>query len=298
MNPKIQFHIEPTETRCSEIYDKISTKYKLNYCGIYSYNEKTFLFVHAKSRMSHNVIRKLLLDIVKVKDSCNYKKVYGGMIDEHGNIPRHGGSKPGKRQPAKKKSPVTITNNNVNNISNVNNSVDNSINNDNRVSVNNFYPVTLNPFGSESIEHITSDDMNSCYDDPDFNGVIINFSDHLFCVKENLNIRCGSKSSICKAFTEDGWVSKHKDEGYQLIYDNLTKKSLEAMEKHRAEIPEEMIAKHENEVAALHQLKIDPREDQPSFIKYRNSSINLIGENISNRIKNFQLKNGKRLKFT
>jgi len=243
--------------------------------------------------MAHKVLRKLLIELVKVKDSFNYKNVFGKMVDEHGNIPRIGGSKPGKRKPYKKSSvpnpgPVNITNNNV----------DNSVNNDNRVYTNNFFPVTLNPFGSETIEHITSDDINSCYDDPNFNGVIMNFSEHLFGVKENLNIRCGPKSSICKAFTEEGWVSKHKEEGYQLIYDNLTKKSLEVMEKHRAEIPEEMIAKHENEVSMLHQLRVDPEDDQPSFIKYRNARINLLGENISNSIKNFELKNGKRLKFT
>lgn len=298
INPKLQIRVSPTEIECSTIYDRITTntKYNLYYCGLYKHHGEMSFFVHGKSRMAPNVLHKVLGDLVGIKEIFSFKSIYGEKIDEHGEIPRHGGPRPHPKKP-KRKSPDAPSSTTI--INNTDNSVNtNTNNNDNRVAVNNFFPVALNPFGSETIAHISLDDMNSCYDDLNLNSVVMNFSDHLYRLKENLNIRCGPKTSTCKAFTESGWISKRRDEGYDLIYDNLTKKSLEVMEKHRADIPDEMIAKHEREVDDMHQLKVDPEDIKPSYVQIRNDGLNLVGENISNMIRNYKERNGKRLKFS
>lgn len=297
MNPKLQICISPTETECSTIYDRIATKYKLYYCGLYKQHEKMFLYVHGKSRMAPNVLRKVLGDLVGIINIYKFKDIDGKKIDEHGTIPRHGGSRPHTKKTTTKSSDIPPATTNIDNSDN-RVIINNNNNTDNRVAISNFFPVALNPISRETIDHISSDDMNSCYDDPTFNGVIMNFSNHLYRIKENLNIRCSSKSSTCKAYTESGWLAKHKDEGYDVIYDNLTRKSLEAMEKHRADIPDEMIKKHENEVDWMHQLRVDPEDIKPSYVQIRNSNLNLMGENISNLIRNYQARNGKRLKFS
>lgn len=287
---KFKLVISPTSVTSDDIRTFLKPKYDILYCGIYSLGEEVYVYIQNKTKMAWSVIAKLLGGDIDIKDVATYSKIEGEPMCQTGTIPKHGGKRVAKILTSNTVPPATIINNN-----------DNSVTiNDNRVSLanNNYFPVTLNPFGSETTGHISSDDMNSCYNDLTYDNVIINFSNHLYRINENLNIRCGSKSSICKEYTENGWTSTHKEGVYDKIYKNLSDKSLEVMNRHRADIPDEMIKKHESEIEEMKQLKVDPEDIKPTYVQIRNASLNLMGENIKNRIRNYKVRTGKRLKFS
>lgn len=292
---KFKLVISSTGATSDNIRTLLEPKYKILYCGIYSLNEEVYVYIQNKTRMAWTVIAKLLGGEIDIKDVAMYSKIEGEPMCQTGTIPKHGGKRVWKRPTSNTVSPTTTNIDNTDNRVTIN---DNSVNSDNRVAISNYFPVALNPIGSETTGHISSDDINSCFDDTTYNGAIVNFSDHLYRVKENLNIRCGSKSSICRAYTKNGWRSEHKDGVYDSIYDNLTSKSLEVMKEHRADVPNELIEKHENDIEVMRQLKVDPEDITPTYLQIRNSSLNLMGENINNRIRNYQDRTGKRLKFT
>lgn len=285
ISKKFKLSISPTCVSSHDIKEILNSKYEIVYCAIYSHDGGVFVYVQNKNNMTKRIIQKLLDDILVISDISVFRKIEGTPLCQSGSIPKRGGL---RYKNTHTTSVTNITNNN------------NSNNPDNRVSVNNFFPlvnVELNPFGKEDIDHISLDDMKSCYINTNYKGIVFNFSDHLFCTKENLNIRCSSKSSMCKAFTNSGWMSEHKDTGYDLIYDNLTQKSLEVMEKFREDIPDAMIAKHEEEVAEMRSHRIDPELEVFDFSKYRNKQLNLVGDNINNMIRNYKTNNGKKLIF-
>ena len=291
---KLKVLIYPTCVTSRDIHDALMVKYDIMYCGIYSHGDEVSVYIQNKTKMAKSVVEKLLNGTLDIRDVSVYSKVQGDPLCQSGTLPKHGG----KRVSSKPRSPTVSTN-----INNITNNTDNSVNTNNnadqRVAINNFFPVALNPLGSETMDHITTDSMASCYDDPMSNGVVMNFSDLLYGVHENLNFRCSSKSSTCKAFTEAGWVSEEKNIGYDMLYQNITEKSLEALDKFKDGISDEMEKKHRDEIKGINNLKIDMEvEGRVEYAKYRNAKLNLLGENISNQIKNYQLKNGKRLKFT
>lgn len=300
---KFKFLVSAAGVASGEISALLRPRYDTLYCGLYSHDdgEEVHVYIQNKNKMAWSVVAKLLGGVVDIKDVSVYSKVQGTMLCETGAIPKHGGRRV-STTPVPSTSPPSTTI--INNDNSVNTNNDNSVNTNNnadqRVAINNFFPVALNPIGTETIDHITAESMASCYTiDPAYNGVVSNFSELLYGLNENLNLKCGSKSSTCSAFTEKGWVSQRKDIGYDSIYDNITEKSLEAMSRFREDLTADMIKQHEDEVDHIDRLKNSRgREEYKDYVDHRNSGVNLVGENINNRIKNFHLKNGKRLKFT
>lgn len=292
---KLKLLISPTCVTSGEIRNALGSKYDLIYCGIYSHNDEVSVYIQNKTKMARSVVEKLLTDTLDIRDITVFSKVEGTPLCQTGTIPKHGGKRVSirPRSHAAHTAPTNITNNNTDNSVNTNNNADQ------RVAINNFFPVALNPMGKETIDHITSDSMAACYDNPMSNRVVTSFSDLLYDVNENLNIRCSSKDSTCKGFTEQGWISVRKDTGYDIMYNNLSEKSIQVMNKFREDLSDDMVRKHEREVREMEQGQRDmEKAGHTKYLKNRNNTLNLVGENISNRIKDFHTKNGKRLKFT
>lgn len=279
---KFKLLISATGVTSGDIKTSLASKYDTLYCGIYSHDENVYVYIQNKTKMAWSVLVKLVGEVLDIKDISVYSKVEGSLICETGTIPKHGGRRVSTRpRSSASTAAATIINNN-----------DNSVNNnaDQRVAINNFFPVALNPIGKETIDHITAESMASCYTiDPTYNGVVMNFSELLYGLNENLNIKCGSKSSTCSAFTEKGWISQRKDFGYDAIYSNITEKSLEAMSRFKGDLTEDMIKQHEDEVDHMDRLKTSGEGGgYRDYVDHRNAGVNLVGENINNRIKNYQ----------
>ncbi|CAN0223911.1 unnamed protein product [Scytosiphon promiscuus] len=180
---KFKLLISATGVTSGDIKTSLESRYDILYCGIYSHDEKVHVYIQNKTNMAWSVVVKLVGEMLDIKDISVYKKVEGSLICETGVIPKHGGRRVSTRPRSRASTAAATIINNDNSVDNSVNNNDNSVNNnaDQRVAINNFFPVALNPIGKETIDHITAENMASCYTiDPPSNGVVMNFSELLY----------------------------------------------------------------------------------------------------------------------
>ena len=101
-HPKIRLKISPSCINSSTLNEIIKTKYDIVYCGIHRIDDDVYIYLHNRERMSSNVLRKLLQDLVNITDVSKFSLFEGEAIEYVGEILKQGGSRK-KRNP--KKSP-------------------------------------------------------------------------------------------------------------------------------------------------------------------------------------------------
>lgn len=90
-HPKIRLEIAPTCVDAVTIKDALKPKYEVKYCGIHSIDEKVFVYLHQKERLSYKIVRFLLGQILEIKEISKFSFYEGDVLDSEGEKVKHGG---------------------------------------------------------------------------------------------------------------------------------------------------------------------------------------------------------------
>lgn len=74
-----------------DIFEKLNINYDITYCGVHEVNHHIIIFIQNKNKMSSNVVKVLLQDILQVIDVKPYTEPVGEVLSKRGEIKNKGG---------------------------------------------------------------------------------------------------------------------------------------------------------------------------------------------------------------
>ena len=92
-HPKLRLLISPTCVDSKTIFNHVTQKYDIVYCGIHDVNGDIYVYLHNRERMVPNVLKKILGDVIEILDISKYSSLAGNTLDSNGTILKHGGHK-------------------------------------------------------------------------------------------------------------------------------------------------------------------------------------------------------------
>ena len=296
-HPKLRLRISPTCVNSQTIFDTVSTKYDIVYCGIHMIGEDVYVYLHHQNRMSHKNLRKLLEGFLKISEISNFASLDGTILEYTGKILKHGGHKKSKKRKAEEDAIGTTKNvtNNISNISNITNN-DNSVTTNN----NNINVIIVNPIGQESLEHITPEFIQELLAEHHGPDVVFRFGTKMYSLQENMNFKTDLKSGYISGRVEhDGaWETHRKNDGFYMLMDNLKDKNEQAVLQHLEEIPDEDLEKFKLDMGWIREHKISGlQEDEPVYNKFIREGFNLLTANIADKVRRIERDTGKKLKL-
>lgn len=286
-HPKIRLEVSPTCIDAKTITDALKTKYQVIYCGIHSIEDKIFVYLHHKERMSYKIIRYLLGQILDIKEVSKFSYYEGDVIDSNGEIVKHGGH---NKRNKRKLGQGDVTNNITNN---------NTTNNDNSVN-NNINLIIVNPIGQESLEHITPEFIQRLLAEHHGPDVVFKFGTKMYSLQENMNFKTDLKSGyISGRLEQDGaWETHRKSAGFGMLMDNLKDKNEQAVLKHMESLPYEDLLKFERDMGWIHEHKYSGlQEDEPVYNKFVKEGFNLLTANMADKVRRIERDSGKKVKL-
>jgi hypothetical protein len=283
-NARIAMSIPPD---AEDLFTFFSSKYDMTYLGVYTSEDKLYVYLQFKNRISQCKLLELLVGIgIKVTTIDNDKKISGDIISEHGERKRMGGTSKRKRD-----APSTVNNTTINNIDN---STNNTTNN------NNINVIIVNPIGSESLEHITPEFIQELLSEHHGPDVVFRFGTKMYSLQENMNFKTDLKSGyISGRLEQDGaWETHRKNDGFSMLLDNLKDKNEQAVLKHLEGIPNEDLKKFELDMGWIREHKYSGlQEDEPVYNKFMREGFNLLTANIADKVRRIERDSGKKLKL-
>ena len=291
-HPKLRLKIEPTCVDSETIFNIVSTKYDLIYCGIHSIEDDIYVYLHHHNRMSHKNLRSLLSGILEISDISKFSSMEGNRLEYTGKILKHGGHKKSKKRKAEEA--MGVTNNITTN--NITNNIDNSVTN----TTNNINLIVVNPIGQESLEHITPEFIQELLAEHHGPDVVFRFGTKMYSLQENMNFKTDLKSGYISGRIEhdEAWETRRKDEGFYMLMDNLKDKNEQAVLQYLDNIPDEDIEKFEKDMGWIREYKISGlQEDYPVYRKFVQEGFNLLAANIADKIRRIERDSGKKVKL-
>ena len=278
-----------------ELFDHISNKYDLIYVGVFTKNDKLYLYFQFKNRILQCRLNEILVGIgIKVNNITNCKKLEGDIISEHGERKVMGRAPKRKREDT----PQTVINNNNTTNNNTTNNTTNNITNS--TTNNNINVIIVNPIGQESLDHITPEFIQELLSEHHGPDVVFRFGTKMYSLQENMNFKTDVKSGyISGRLEEDGsWETHRKNDGFSMLMDNLKTKNEEAVLKHLEEIPEEDLEKFKQDMWWIYEHRNSGlQEDVPVYNRFVREGFNLLTANISDKIRRIERDSGKKLKL-
>lgn len=276
-----------------ELYEQITATNALFYVGIYLLNEEdVYLYLHFKNAFERSRVCSIIKNLgIKIGRVSTYKKIDGEVMSQHGKIFEKG-------RPKRKK--MTSRSRVVNNNTTINNNSNNTTNIYNSTQHNNINIIYVNPIGKETMEHITSNDvqemLSECYG-PD---VLFRFGSKLYSLEENMNFKADMKSGYITGRVEEegAWETHRKSEGMGMLLDNLKDKNIEAVLKYRGDIPEGHFVRFEGDMHWIYERRWSGlQEDVPVFQKYIREGFTLLSANMKDKIRRVERDSGKRVRL-
>ena len=285
----------------ADIVRTLTAKYNISYCGKHRMDTRCFLYIQNKTKMSPNVVNKLLNPIITVYEVGAFETLEGDVIECEGIF----------RKPKEK---LSTTNkrlrNGENNQSGVNHTgtVNNgTINNINNGTINNithktiqYINVNINPIGMESLDHITPEFLQKLLSEHHGPDVVFRFGTKMYSLQENMNFKTDPKNGfISGRLEQDGaWETHRKCDGFNMLMDNLKNKNEEAVLKHIESLPYEDLLNFERDMGWIHEHKTSGlQEDVPVYQKFIRDGFNLLSANIADKKRRIERDTGKKMKL-
>lgn len=271
-HPKIKFLVDTACVDSGTVFEAIKERYPLiRYCGFYKLHKDVWLYVQHKQRLSSPQLMYILSTIqpiLKIKKVSKFSRIEGVLLDESGTRPVRG---------RKRASSQIEETGNTKSIASSTKSV-----------------ITVNPFGQESLKHITLEYVQNLLSQNLGWGVLCEFSGELYRFEKNINFCLRIKERYIKYRAgEDGqWVTSLKKSEYDTIMQNLVQKNCEAVNTFRGSIPEEHLVSFEESIREFEVFRkekqgTEERDDYEIFVK---DGVNIIGENMWETVKRKKLK--------
>lgn len=283
-----------------DLFEQLSEEYEfLTYVGVYTNDGKLYIYLQFENLVVQSKLVRILVEMgIAMNGIVKSKRMIGEILSEHGEMPKMG------RVPKKRKhvdqtpsSPQTI----INNINNVDNSVDNStMNNIDNSTTNNVKIVIVNPIGMESLDHISPEFIQDPLAEHNGPDVVFKFGTKMYSNEENMNFKTNTNSGfISGRLEQDGaWETHRKSEGFYMLMDNLKSKNEEAVLKHMASLPYEDLLKFERAMGWIHEHKTSGlQEDVPVYNKFVKQGFNLLTANIQDKKRRIERDCGKKLRL-
>ena len=282
--------------QCSEsnrLFKELSNQLPIVYCGIYSINGESHLYVHSSNPATPARVKALVEESgFDVKSVSRCKKFEGVVVSEHGEILRAGFPLGRKR-----KQGVNISS--MNNSHNTTNNTTNNITNNNI----NVIQICVNPVGQETIDHITPEFIQELLEKYKSMEGVFKFGDELYAIKENINFRTGMKDGFVRAWSDEGggpagWRVLPKSEAFDMLMDNIMKKNREAIYSNNQHVSPEDVLKYEESLDDIEEGR-DTDADADSTKSYkrnRNRGMGVISENNNVALKSFEERKNKKIR--
>jgi hypothetical protein len=268
---KIKFLVITQSVDAGSVHEAIKQRYPLiRYCGFYKLRDETWLYVHHKHRLSGaqlSYILSALRPTVKIEEMYKYSKIEGVLLDESGTRMVHGGRRIGG---------AIVTGNTGHQ----------------GIATSKKKNVTVNPFGQESLGHITLEFMLDLAARPTMMDRVDDFAKKLYSVEENMNIRLRAKERYVKIRVEDGeWETNAKRREYDRIMKNILRQYRMVLSFYRDSIPEEGLERCERVLTAIELSMITTDSEYKStYDVFLENTATVIGENIAEKVSLKKLK--------
>lgn len=291
----------------SDIADTISFKYDLSYCGRHRIDTRCFLYIQHRTKMSPNVIHKLLSPILTVYEVGPFEILEGDVVDSKGSFrkpkEKHSNTKKLRGSEGVDMSTNHVTTNNINNGTINNNNTTNNVTNHNNTIQ--YINVNINPVGHETLEHITPEFIQNLLAECHGVNVVFKFGEEMYSVKENINFRSGSRDGNINMISRhpDGSVSENfmkNAEAHNIMFCNLMDKNEEAVEKCKGqlEIPLKDLNMFAENMSCIRNIKeSDVEAEERAFRKFRGQGMRCLIKNSMHGLKELQERKGKKIKL-
>lgn len=271
-----------------ELFDEINKVYRLKYVGVYKFEEGKRIYIQFENRISLFNTQTLLINMGIGTEHVSVCTKFDGdeMLTERGSRPKIGGSSKRKRR-----SSSTIINNNDHST---------TINNDNSTTNNSVNLIFVNPIGQESLEHITPEFIQNLLSEHHGPDVVFRFGTKMYSLQENMNFKTDIKSGyITGRCEQDGaWTTHRKNDGFEMLLDNLKLKNEEAVLSCLEGIPEEDFEKFKSDMHWIREHKTSGlQEDVPTYQRFIRDGFNLLSANIADKKRRIERDCGKKLKL-
>lgn len=258
----------------------LKSNYRISYTGFYRHEptRRTFLYIQCKTRMSSNIVKRLLQDteLLKIEEMDRFEEVDEGLdlLQAKGELKKPGGAR-GRRRNTVRAAPMTVTN-------------------DTSHASTTKTVVTVNSFGQESLEHITKEYiLNLLAHDLGWD-VLCEFAYELYRFEKNMNFCLRIKDRYIKTrLGEDGaWVTSLKKSEYERMLLNLVEKNLEAVDTFRDDVPENDLKHFEDTMIEIENRRRSKQgsDERDEYDVFARDGVNIIGENIWEASKRKKLK--------
>lgn len=251
-----------------DVHTRLNSNYKITYAGFYRHvaTSQVSLYIQCKSKMSSNVVKVLLRDLIDIKSMQPFTEVCVDteMLQEKGELKKPGGVK-GKRRRVTRGA-----------------SAEGAISKKNH---NNKRDVVVNRFGEESLQHITGAFIANLLSRSLGWSVLCEFAAELYRLEENMNFHVRIKERYIKMRVgeEEGkWLTSLKTSECETILCNLAQKICEAVDTYRTDIPGPDLKKFEQTLKHIETCRIQAEgsDEKYSYDGFAKDGVNIIGENM------------------
>ena len=160
--------------------------------------------------------------------------------------------------------------------------------------------IVVNPIGQESLEHITPEFIQELLAERHGPDVVFRFGTKMYSLQENMNFKTDIKSGYISGRTSmDGaWETRRKQEGFNLLLDNLKDKNEEAVFKYLESVPDEDLEKFKQDMWWIHEHKWSGlQEDFLVYQRFLREGFNLLSAHIADKKRRIERDTGKKLKL-
>lgn len=251
-----------------DVHTRLNSNYKITYIGFYRHvpTSQVSLYIQCKSKMSSNVVRVLLRDLLDIKNIQPFTEVCNNteMLEEKGELKKPGGVK-GKRR-------------RVTRGASAEDAVSKKKNKSKR-------DVAVNRFGEESLQHITGAFVSNLLARGLGWSVLCDFAAELYRLEENMNFHVRIKERYIKMRVgeEEGkWLTSLKTSECETILCNLVQKICDAVNTYRHDIPGPHLERFEQTLKHIETCRIQAEgsDERYSYDGFARDGVNIIGENM------------------
>ena len=158
----------------------------------------------------------------------------------------------------------------------------------------------VNPIGEENLSHITSEFIQQILSENRGPEVVFKFGTKMYSLQENMNFKTDAKSGYISGFCADdrSWVTHRKNDGFEMLMDNLKEKNEEAVLGCLADIPVEDFEQFKCDMHWIREHKISGlQEDVPVYQNFIKDGFNLLAENIRDKKRRIERDSGKKMRL-
>lgn len=290
-----------------EVYDNLIQRYDISYCGTYTLEGDGYIYIQNKTKMAQSVVKNIVRQTVEVIDIEAFEEITGELLEETGEMKKPGGAsgKRGKYKKRKRKSNSgsgNISNSNNNNITNNNNTInnnDNSTTNNNNVNI-----VVVNRIGYETTDHVTKEFIHDLLKKRLGMETLFRTGEEVYGKPENMNFKTGFKDSGFRGRVgevgDNNWVVVSKADGYHGVMENLVCMNNELIDKYRDGIGKDDLHRFLQDSAPAEHYTLghmESRQEVREFERYRNMQLNIMAENMAEKVRRLERISGKKIKF-